>query len=63
MLISSGLYEIGHVLLYIAGFGYSDMILEEFNIYSSEDKFLYYGFIFILALFMHYYFGKYKKNI
>ena len=48
----------GHVLLYVAFFGYSDLIIEEFNISTKEKKIVYYGVLVVLAIIMHYYFGK-----
>jgi len=58
MWINTGLYEMGHVLLYVAFFGYSDLIIEEFNISTKEKKIVYYGVLVVLAIIMHYYYGK-----
>ena len=39
--------------LYISGFGFSDLILDEFNIKSREKKIIYFSFTLFLAMVMY----------
>ena len=43
------------VFLYIAGFGFSDMILEYFEIDNNLKKFLYFSLMLLIALVLHFY--------
>lgn len=54
------LNELGYLFLYISGFGFSDLILDEFNIKSREKKVLYFSFTLILAILMYQMFGEKK---
>tara|TARA_B110000908_G_C10007328_1_gene336920 strand:- start:524 stop:691 length:168 start_codon:yes stop_codon:yes gene_type:complete len=54
------LNELGYLFLYISGFGFSDLILDEFNIKSREKKVLYFSFILFLAIIMYQLFGDKK---
>ncbi len=51
------LNELGFLFLYITGFGFSDIILEEFNIKSRNQKILYFSFTLFLAILMYQLFG------
>lgn len=42
------------VFLYIAGFGFSDMIVEYFEIDNIFKKFLYFSLMLIIALVLHF---------
>ena len=55
------LNELGYLFLYISGFGFSDLILDEFNIKSREKKMIYFSFTLLLAIIMYKLFGDKKK--
>jgi len=42
------------VFLYIAGFGFSDMIVEYFEIDNIFKKFLYFSLMLLIALVLHF---------
>ncbi len=44
--------EIPIVLLYVAFFGFSEILIQTFNIKSSKTKFLYYLFILAISVFL-----------
>ena len=54
------LNELGYLFLYISGFGFSDLILDEFNIKSRKKKVLYFSFTLFLAIIMYQLFGDKK---
>lgn len=43
------------VFLYIAGFGFSDMLVEYFEINNNLKKFLYFSFMLLIALVLHFF--------
>ena len=46
--------DISLVFLYIAGFGFSDMIVEYFEIDNNFKKFLYFSLMLFIALVLHF---------
>ena len=54
------LNEFGYLFLYISGFGFSDLILDELNLKSREKKILYFSFTFLLGIIMYNLFGEKK---
>ena len=46
--------ELEFVFLYIAGFGFSDMIVEYFEIDNNFKKILYFSFILLISLVLHF---------
>lgn len=52
--------ELGYLFLYISGFGFSDLILDEYNIKSRKERLIYFSCTSLLALLMYKLFGDKK---
>lgn len=52
------LNELGYLFLYISGFGFSDLILDELNIKSKHKKVIFFSFTLVLAIILYQLFGE-----